>query len=526
MPQCDAKSRPPGWTGSPPKKGRFATPTFSLPSLPLLSPLLLKIGNIASIFIALCLPWLACTQLRLLVKTQKGIDSSIVKTAISGDQWRGIEQHNRLFFDLQVALSEHSKASAELEKVTAQAEEESEQAIERVFKMEQRIKRLEKERDDAFEDRARCRENFLRLGKEWEEEAEKMKEEKRRQIKIWEKKEKDWEHMRMREERRHKEDKDGLKMDRERERESWKGQVRRLKIEKAEEKEEIEIKIKEIVKEKEREKEEWKKEKERKQEKVEVEREAKMKALEAQIIGEKDSWEKKNHLAQERIVQLEEENAKWRKEAMENEAAEEEQEGARIISEGERELEKKYWERQIAEARKLAFKLERDLLSGRKLIEDLQTDKRIDRQLLLELRAQLMRRTPNAPPTHLSPIRFGGTAYEGVLGAPNVPGPSTSSPQSPKATLPSSSSPKTAQATRPSILVSSGRAVSPEGYSPVVRLPPANMESRRPIVRLLPLPPLRQLAPSRLPTGSAPPPNAPTGPKGWTSNVKKAAYKA
>lgn len=522
MPQCYSKSRPPGWTGSPPPKNvRFAAPTVSLPSL---SHLFLKLGNIASILIALCLPWLACTHLRLLVRTHKANDSTLIKTVISRDQWQGIELHNRLFFDLQVALSEHSKALAELEKVTMQAEEESEKAIERVFKMKQRMERLKKERDDAFEELARGREDFKRLGKEKEEEAEKMKEETRRQIKTWEKKEKDWEQMKERVERRHKEDKDGLKMDRESERESWKGQVQRLKMEKAEEKEGMQIKIKEILKK--REKEEWEKERVGQQEKLEVEREEQMKALDAQRFEEKDSWETKKHLAQERIVKFEEENAKWRKEAIVNDRAKEEQEAARITSKGERELERKFWEEQMIEARKLASKLEGDLLSGRKLIEDLQTDKRIDRQLLVELRAQLMRPTHKAPPTHLGPLRFGGTAYTMVLGVPSVPAASatpTSSPQSHKVTLPSSRYPKTAQATLPPTLVlSSGGGVSPELNSPIVRLPPANMYSQRPIVRPpppSPAPPPIHLAPPRLPTGSAPPPNAPIGPKGWTPNA-------
>lgn len=517
MPQCYTKSRPPGSTGSPPpKNGRFATPAFSLPSL---SPLFLKLGNIASISIALCLPWLACTHLRLLVRNQKANDSSLTKMAISGDQWQGIALHNRLSFDLQAALSEHSKALAELEKVTMQAEEESEKAIERISKMEQRMERLQKERDDAFEDLARGRQDFKRLGNEKEEEAEKMKEETRRYIKTWEKKEQDWKQMKEREERRHKEDKDGLKMGRERESESWKGQVQSLKKEKAEEKEGMQIKIKEILK-------EWEKEREGQQEKLEMERKEKMKALEAQRFEEKDFWETRKHLAQERIVKLEEENAKWRKEAIENERAKEEQEAARTISKGEQELEKKYLEEQIIEARKLASKLEGDLFSGRKLIEGLQTDKRIDRQLLIELRAQLMRPTHKAAPTHLSPLLFGGTAYAMVLDAPNAPAastPPTSSLQSQKVTLPASSSPKTAQATLLPTLVSSGGAVSPELNSPIVRLPPANMYSQRPIVPLPQPPPRVKLTPSRLPTGCAPPPNAPIGPKGWTPNAKKAA---
>lgn len=549
MPQCYTKSRPPGWTGSPsPKNVRVVAPAFWLPSLSLL---FLKLGNIASLIIALYLPWLACTHLRFLVRIQKVNDNALIKTAISGDQWQGIELHNRLLFDLQAALSEQSKALVELEEVTIQVVEESEKTMERVFKMERRMERLKNERDDAFEDLARGREDFKQLGRKKEEEAERMQEEMRRQSKTWEKKEKDWEQMREREERKHKEDKDGCKMGREREKESWKGQVQRLKKEKAEEKERMQIKIKEILKEKkEQEKEEREKERERQQgKKLEVEREEKMQALriEAQKLEEKDPWETWTNLAREqRIVRLEEENAKWRrKDGIENERAKEEQQeaAARIISRRsgeEQEVEKKYWEEQIMEARKLASKLEGDVLSGRKLIEDLQTDKRIDRQLLIELRAQLMRPTHMAPPTHLSPLHFGGTACAAeVLDAPpNVPAaasttpPQKSSPaQSQKVTLPSSSSSSSSPKTATAILLSSGGAAnSPKQLnycpSPIVRLPPASMYfSQRPIVRPPSPPPLRrQLAPSRQPKDSAPPPNAPIGPKGWTPNAKKEWY--
>lgn len=193
-----------------------------------------------------------------------------------------------------------------------QVEENSEMAIERVFKKEETLERLKKERGDTSEDRARGRGNFKRLGREKEEEAKKMREETRRQMKTWENKEKDWEQMRKREERRHKEDQDGLEMVWEKERESWKGQLQRLKVEQGGEKKER-IKIKKILKEREREKEGWEKERLGEQEKLEVEREAKMKALEAQIIGEKISLETKNRLAQERIVKFEEESAKWSK---------------------------------------------------------------------------------------------------------------------------------------------------------------------------------------------------------------------
>ncbi|MCJ1342134.1 hypothetical protein MMC31_000314 [Peltigera leucophlebia] len=506
MPQCHMKPRPAAWSSNLlPKNLKFAIPIFSLPSL---SPLFLKIGNISWIFIAL------------------STDSSLVTTAVSGDQGHEIELHIRLFCALQVTLSEHKDALAEADKVTMQAKKESDKAMERECKLEQRMERLEKERDDAFKNHATAREDFKRLGKEKEEEAERMKEETKRQIISWEKKEMDWTEKKREQERRHKEDKDGLKMGRGRERESWKRQVERLKAEKGEAKEKMEVEIKKILKEKERGREIWVKEKEgeaRKQEQLEVEREAEMKSLELRRVMEKDTWEQKSHFAQKRIVSLEEENAKLRNAAMERERMEEEQKAAKIISEGEREGEKNHWEEQIAEAKKLASKLEENLLSGRKLIEDLQTDKRIDRQLLLELRAQLRRPThdaPPRPPMDFSPLHFGETAYAMVQVAPHHPlasTPTTFPPQSPEVTLPSSSStsPKIAQATFSSTTISSWDAGPPEVDSPIVRLPLANVEPR-PIVRL---PPPRRTSPSRLPTGRAPPPNTPIGPKGWRPNV-------
>ena len=128
-------------------------------------------------------------------------------------------------------------------------------------------------------------------------------------------------------------------MSKERESESWKGEMDRLRTEKGEEKEKIEIKIKNILEEKEQERGIWAKEK-------------------AGWKKEKGSFE-------------------LRKAAMESEKMEEEQKAAKINSEGEREHEKNHWEKQMAEAKRLASKLEQDLLSGGKLVEDLQTEKRI-----------------------------------------------------------------------------------------------------------------------------------------------------
>ena len=126
-----------------------------------------------------------------IVQIQKATDSSLVTTVVLGGQWHDIELPNCLFCDLQVTLSKRKKALAEAEKVTIQAKKESEKAMEREHKMEQRIKRLEKERDDALEVHARGREDFMLLSKAKEDEAERIKEETKTQVKAWQEKEKD-----------------------------------------------------------------------------------------------------------------------------------------------------------------------------------------------------------------------------------------------------------------------------------------------------------------------------------------------
>lgn len=522
-PMPGSYTRPRPASNPPPRKATFSIPNLSLPSLPSLSSLLLKIGtaiaNIAMIFMVLSLSWLACTQLPLLAKIQKATNDSRTTGPVPGDHWAGIETHYRLFYDLQIQISEYSKALAEVERVTIQAKEKSKNAMEREREMEQRLKRLEKERDDAVKDLVWGRENFERSEKQKEEEAEMLKQENNSQLKAWEEKERVWEERGAKERKRYGEEKESLKMGRDRERESWKAQVERLKTAKGEEKDKLESKIEKILKEKETEKDKWRKEEEeelRKRERLEIERARERKSVDAQRLADSDAREILNTLAQQRIANLEEENAGLRNAAMEK--VERDRKAARAISEGERWLEKKRWEEQLAEATRLVSKMKEDLLSGRKLIDDLQTDKRIDRQLLLELRAQLARPAYHAPPTHLSPFRFNGTAYS-VLAAPNVTplsAPSINFLQ----TLPSSS-PTTLPTTLPSML-SSGDPVHPEveAASPIVRLPPTNPESQ-PIVRLPPPPPPRQENPSRLLTRSEPPVNAPRGPKGWWPDVPK-----
>lgn len=416
MPQCHTKPR---FSSNPPP--RKAIPTLSLPSL---SPLLLKIGKtiakIITISLVLSLSWLACTQLPLLAKIKKATNVPLTTATVSGDQWADIETHHRLFYDLQTEISGRDKALAEVESVKMQAEEQRRDAMEREREMEQRLKRLEKERDDAFQERVRDSEDFERLEKQKEKEVESLKQEINSQVKAWEERERGWEEKRAKEKKRYVEDKDSLKMGRERERESWKGLVEKLKTTNKDGKEELELRIKKILRQKEQEKEGWEKEKEeelRKQEKLEMEREREMKSLDEQRLADSDACGIMSTLAQRRIAKLEEENAALRNAAIETEKMEGEQNVARAISEGESGLEKKRWEEQMAEAKNAVAKMEDDLLSGRKLIEDLQADKRIDRQLLLELRAQLARPTHYAPPTHLSSLRFNGPAYS-VLAAP------------------------------------------------------------------------------------------------------------
>ena len=514
MPQCHKKPRLA--SNTPPTKATFSIPTLLLPSL---SPFLLNLGkviaNIAMVFMALSLSWLTCTQLPLLAKIQKATNDSLATATVFRDQWAKIEMRRRIFYNLQVEISELRKALAEAERIEATGRERE---------MDQRLKRLEKERDDALKERVRDREDFERLEKQKKEEAERLEQEGNRQTNVWEERERRWEEKRTKERKTNEKDKERLKMSREKERAGWKGQVERLKTANGEEKEKAKLKIEKILKEKEQEKEGWEKAKEeelKKQEKLEMEREREMKSLEAQQLARSDVREIKNILAQQRIAKLEEENAELKNAAMEREKVEGERKAARAISDGERGLEKKRWEQETAQAKKLLSKMEGDLLSGRKLIEDLQTDKRIDRQLLLELRAQLARPTHHALPTHPSPL-FNGTAYS-VLAAHNVApysAPSNSFPQSPKGHLLSSSS-RNPPTTLRSIVSSGDPArAEVEFASPIVQFQPTDPEFQ-PAVCLPPPPLPRQENPSQLPWPIAPPAIAPKGPKGWRPNMPK-----
>lgn len=173
MPQCHTKPR---FASDPlSTKTTFSIPTLSLPSL---SPLLLMIGQafakIAMKFMVLSLPWLACTQQPLLAKIQKVTDDSLATATVSGGQWAEIEMQHRLSYDLHREISKHSKALAELERVSRQAREQRKIATERDREMEQRLKGLEKERDDAVKERARGREDLERFEREKKKETESL----------------------------------------------------------------------------------------------------------------------------------------------------------------------------------------------------------------------------------------------------------------------------------------------------------------------------------------------------------------
>lgn len=235
--------------------------------------------------------------------------------------------------------------------------------------------------------------------------------------------------------------------------------------------------------------------------------EAEKKDLEWQKAEEKKLCEKASERAQERIAELEEENKHLKGDALEKKKLLEKQEAASKTAEEKKAQEQNDCEKKReAEAKKVISKLE-EVLNGRKLIGNLQSDQRRDRQLLLELRAQLVRPTYAAPPSHMNPLRFGGSALQAAYRAPVIPTPSaastsTSPPARPKVNLPPTFPFNSPQATDRFQSISSGAAVNQDVGFSVASLPP------RPVVCL----------PSRAPPRSPiipPPPSAPKGPKGW-----------
>ena len=523
----------PGTETPPAQRSTFSLPDFLSPAFspPLrFKQLFSTIGatfvRIATAFFALSLPWLAASQLYLLEMTfsARKVASTplIIATGFEQRFWQ-IQPHNPLFDDLKIAISERDEALVELKRITKKAKKKGKKALERDHENEESIKGLRKERDNLLAEVAKGETNLQKLRKEKEDEVEVLekeitkgesnlrklqkekedeaealekeitkgqrnlrklqkekedevevlkneitkgeknlqklqkekedevgvlKEEITKQARAWEEKEKGWEEKKAGDDKRNQEEKDSLKMGKERESDSWRRQVERLEIEKQGEKEGMGRKLKNISEGMKKERERWAK--------------------------EREGWKKDKE-----------------DEAKERETIETEREAARKALEETRAEEQRRLEEEVqVEAKRAASKLEEEVLIGRKLIEDLQSDKRRDRQLLLELRAQLVRPTHAVPPSHMNPLRFGGSA-QAIYGAPIIATspatPSTNSPASPKGTLP---------------VLPSNPPPSPDAVNQGVDWPP--------IVRLPPPPtPRRQTIPM------SPPPNAPKGPKGW-----------
>ena len=210
--------------------------------------------------------------------------------------------------------------------------------------------------------------------------------------------------------------------------------------------------------------------------------EAERKKSEEKTNEQKKSWEEADDRAQGRIVAPEDENTRLTNEAAEREKLDHEREAARKASEAAKAGEQKRWEEEAqAEAKNATSKLEGEILNGRKLIEGLQSDKRRDRQLLLELRAQLVRPTHAVPLSHMNPHRFGGSA-QAAYGAPFVTtspaAPFTSSLASPEGTLlpilPTNPPQATHQTTPPKAAFNQDIDLlfGPPPPRPIIRLPP------------------------------------------------------
>ena len=516
----------PGSENRPPPNSTFSLPGFAIPTFSPLLRFYLEIGailaRIAMAFLTLSLPWLAARQLYLLevaMSARKAAGTPvIIATGFEQRFWQ-IPPHNPLFDDLKIAISECEKALMELMQITQKAEEEEEKALERDREHQESLKGLRKEHDNLLAELAKVERTLGEVQKANEDEIEVLKADITMKARGWEEKEMKWVENKAEDEKRNKEEKDSLKMGREMESESWKRHVEGLEMEKQGEKERMRRELRNVseARKKEREgwateREGWKKEKEdeaRERETMEAER----RNLEKKTSEEKKSWEEENDRAQRRIVELEDENTRLTNEAAAKEKLDDEREAARKASEETRAEEgRRRGEEEQAEAEKATSKLEEEVLNGRKLIEDLQSDKRRDRQMLLELRAQIVRPTHAVPPGHINPLRFGGSS-QAAYGMPNfTTSPTvsfTSSPASPQGALPRILSSNPPQALHSSI--SSTDAVNQDvDWPPIVRLPP-------------PPPPRGGTIPARIPAPILPPANAPKGPKGWTPGPPRGA---
>ena len=477
----------------------FASPAFSLP--PRLTQywgfLAIAIGRIVMVFIALCLPWLVTKQIQLLGNAESRLQVASGPILVG---FRGlvaqIEPPNPLLENLRLIISERNQALAELRSISEKAREDKKKAAEKDLEMEEKLRGLHAERENALAELDREKEKGTKLEEEKRREEDGLKKETASQLKAWQEKEKKWEDGMANDKKRHKDAVDGLNMGRERELESWRREVEGLKEEKNGEKEAFEANLKNILERMKKEREAWGKEeaawKEEKERGIaeREKRERERKELEEKRDEEIRSSEEAVDRAQLRITELEEQNKLLQDEAAEKRTKSDEAEATKkVAAEEERSKEKAQ-----KETKKIVENLEKEVLNGRKLIEDLQADKRRDRQMLLELRAQLARQTHAAPPSRINPLRFGGSAPP-FMGPPAIAGPSPSS--------------------------SSSSSTKPPSATPIVNLPSSSsfppraipLLSPRPTVRL---PPRPAPAPARvrLPAPMEPPANAPKGPKG------------
>ena len=494
MPRPPLKHRSAGSSNAPVRDATFTTPSFSFPANSLPSQLFKlcglvggAIGRIIVVFLALSWPWLVIKYMHLLGNSGPAPRKPI-KTGFGDQLW----QIDPLLIELQMSNSERDQALAELRGARKETREVGRKSEERNSEKEAALNSLRTERDDAVAELGKEKRKLEKMERGRKEEVEVLKEETKKQLKAWKEEEKKWEEERTDAKKRHKEDT-----------QSWRSQVEGLKMEKEWLKEAFGAKLKNILKGVEEEREGWGKEKEelKKEKEGEMAKNGKMaaekKGLEEKWVEEKKLWEEADDRAQGRIAELEEDNKRLKNEAANREKRGKEAEVAKKTTEEAKEREQKRSEEEAAEAKKVIDKLEGEVLNGRKLIEDLQADKRRDRQLLLELRAQLVRPTHAAPPSHMNPNRFGGPS------AAPMGGPVFAPPFAPPLTTPSAIPKGTFHPILPS-----PTAVNQEVGSEITPLPP------RPVVKLPPAPPRRQITSTGLPGSSLPPPNAPKGPKG------------
>ena len=302
------------------------------------------------------------------------------------------------------------------------------------------------ERDNALMELAEEKAKLKRLEEEKKMEVDGLKEETTSQLKAWEKKEKSWEKRMAEESKRNKEEIDSLGMGREQESENWSKQVEGLELEK-ETKEAFRAKSKNILERMKKEREGWEKEREilKKEKEGEKAEKAKMveekKELEEKRVEEEKVWEKASERMQKRITELEEDKKKLEEKAAEWQREGEDAEATRRIAEEKENRERKSCEEEAeTKTKEILSKLEDEALNGRELIEDLQSDKRRDCQLLLELRAQLVRPTYAASRSYTNPLRYSGSTPP-AMREPTITAPaldSTTLPEIPRVKLPPS----------------------------------------------------------------------------------------